>query len=140
MLSPYWGIFISSHPLPMLARGTSQKMRKEGKSWKIGRGLLGNSGCDTAVTLMKSHQPWLPAQDQAGRNSHTDGVRTSRPHPPSTEELSGKGEACFFVGMKSGKFLNILVNVLTSMHIQAAIIGLLTYKKKKKTQKKGEKS
>lgn len=132
MLSPYWGIFISSHPLPMLARGTSRKMRKEGKSWKMGRGLLGNSGCDTAVTLMKSHQPWLPAQDQAGRNSHTDGVRTSRPHPPCTEELSGKGEACLRV-----------VNFPTFWSMcshPCAYSGLLTYKKKKKTQKKGEKS
>lgn len=59
------------------------------------------------------------------------GKRLSRPHPPCTEELQGKGETCLFVGMKSGKFLNILVDELTSMHIQAAITGLLTYKKKK---------
>lgn len=71
----------ASHLLPMLARGTSQKKRKEGKSWKMGRGLLGNAGCDSAVTLIKLHQPWLPAQDQAGRNSHTDGEEALQAPP-----------------------------------------------------------
>lgn len=118
------------HPLPMLAQGTSQKKRDERRSWKMGRDAgkcwlwHGGHGYQHKIKLAQ-----IPIHM---------GKRLSRPHPPCTEELQGKGEACFFVGMKNGKFLNILVDELTSMHIQAAITGLLTYKKKK-TEKKGGK-
>lgn len=97
-------------------------MKGEAGRWG---GMLGNAGCDTAVMATSTRSSW---------------PKFPKPHLPCTEELQGKGETCFFVGMKSGKFLNILVDELTSMHIQAAITGLLTYKKKKNRKKGWEAS